>query len=65
MDKFKISVITPSYNQANYIRQTIESVLIQKSSKYDIEHIVIDGGSTDTTIEILKEYPYIRWISSK
>jgi len=63
MDKFKISVITPSYNQANYIRQTIESVLIQKSSKYDIEHIVIDGGSTDTTIEILKEYPYIRWIS--
>ncbi len=59
----KISVITPSFNCAAYIRECIDSVMKQGSVSY--EHIVIDGGSTDETIEILKSYPHITWISEK
>lgn len=57
----KFSVITVSYQHADFIRQTIESVLLQKYPNF--EHIVIDGGSTDGTIEILKEYPHLKWTS--
>jgi len=49
-----ISIITPSYNQAKYIRETIESVCSQNYP--NIEHLVIDGGSTDGTLEILQSY---------
>lgn len=60
----KISLITPSYNQANYIKKTIDSVLSQKYP--NLEYIVMDGGSTDGTIEILKKYgKKIKWISKK
>lgn len=57
----KISVITPSLNSEKYIEQAIKSVLSQSYPTF--EHIVVDGGSTDQTIEILKKYPHIKWIS--
>ncbi len=55
------SVITPSFNQAAFIEQTIASVLQQKDQAF--EHIVIDGGSKDGTVEILKKFPHLSWVS--
>ncbi|WP_312116228.1 glycosyltransferase family 2 protein [Brevibacillus reuszeri] len=52
-----ISIITPSFNQAGFIKQTIESVLMQDYPH--IEHIVVDGGSTDGTLDILRSYHYL------
>ena len=50
----KISIVTPSYNQGKFIAQTFESVLSQDVS--DIEYIVMDGGSTDSTKSVVKNY---------
>jgi len=62
-DTPSISIVTPSLNQGRYIEQTIQSVLLQNYPNF--EHIVIDGGSTDGTVEILKKYPHLKWISEK
>lgn len=53
----KISIITPSYFRAGMIEQAIQSVLTQKFD--DFEHIVIDGDSTDGTLEVLFKYPHL------
>ena len=60
----KISVVTPSYNQGQFIQRTLDSVVSQGVA--DVEHVVFDGGSTDDTVAVLERFgPGIRWVSEK
>ncbi len=64
----KITIITACFNSSATIRDTFESVLRQTHA--DVEHIVVDGGSCDNTVEIIREYAEkyqgrMRWISEK
>lgn len=59
-----VSIVTPSYNQGQFIETTLLSI---KNQDYpNIEHIIVDGGSTDHTLDVLKEYSKeynLKWIS--
>lgn len=51
----KITIVTPSFNQGKWIAQTIESIWSQ-AGNFHIEHLIMDGGSTDETVEVIKKY---------
>jgi glycosyltransferase involved in cell wall biosynthesis len=59
----KISIITPAFNSIATLRETVESVLSQDYKNW--EHIVIDGGSTDGTVDLLRSYLHLQWVSEK
>jgi len=63
----KLSVITPSLNQARYLGDCLDSVraAAAQAAPHEIEHIVIDGGSNDGTVELLRAREDIRWVSEK
>src|SRR5882724_1025422 len=61
----RVSIVTPSYNQGQFIEEAIRSVLLQGYP--DLEYIIIDGGSSDQSVEIIKKYePWLAyWISAR
>lgn len=60
-DSPEISIITPCFDAVRHLRDAIESVRRQEGVR--IEHIVVDAASKDGTVELLREYPHVRWIS--
>jgi glycosyltransferase involved in cell wall biosynthesis len=63
MAESKITIVTPSFNQAQFLPRTLASIRAQDYPA--IEHIVVDGGSTDGSVDILRVAPGIRWISER
>lgn len=58
-----VSIVTPSFNSMPFIEENIRSVLAQGYP--NMEHIIMDGGSTDGTVDLLKTYPHTIWTSER
>jgi len=61
----RVTIVTPSFNQAGFLEETIRSVLLQAYP--DIEYLVMDGGSTDGSVEVIKKYAhhFAYWVTQK
>jgi glycosyltransferase involved in cell wall biosynthesis len=59
----RFTIITPCLNREKFISEAIESVLAQRYD--DVEHWIIDGGSTDNTLDIVRGYPHLRVVSER
>jgi glycosyltransferase involved in cell wall biosynthesis len=61
----RISIVTPSYNHVNFVEETIRSILLQGYP--DLQYIIMDGGSTDGTVDVIKKYePWLAsWVSGR
>jgi glycosyltransferase involved in cell wall biosynthesis len=59
----KVSIVTPSFNQARFLPETLASIRAQDYPA--IENIIVDGGSTDGSVDILRVTPGIRWVSER
>lgn len=59
----KISVVTVCRNSSATLRDALDSVARQNRSRFEVEHIVVDGGSSDGTVELLKGREGVRWVS--
>ncbi len=60
----RVSIVTPSLNQGQFIERTLQSVEAQTGA--EIDHVVFDGGSTDNTLDVLKRFTStVRWVSEK
>lgn len=58
-----ITIVTTTFNSIHTVRETIESVRTQNYPR--LEHLIIDGGSTDGTMDLVRSYPHLRWVSEK
>lgn len=59
----RFSIVTITFNAEKYLRETLKSVAVQKFT--DFEHLIWDGGSTDSTLEIAKDFPHVKIFQGK